>query len=77
MNDLERMIMREISTLDEMRLIDVLGFIRFIKKEMPGRSEWIEGWFEQSLKDIYNRKDELQITPADIQEHIRMMRGDE
>lgn len=71
MNDLEKMIMEEISTLSEMRLIDVLGFIRFLKAERPAKQQWIEQWFEQTLKAIHNREHELQISPADIQVQIK------
>lgn len=71
MNDLEKMIMDEISTLNEMRLIDVLGFIRFLKAERPIKDQWVEKWFEQAVKSIHSREKELQITPADIQAQIK------
>ncbi len=76
MNDLEKMIMKEISSLDEMRLIDVLGFIRFMKMEKRSskRTQWIEEWFEQALKSIHKRKAELGITPEDIELQIRKAR---
>ena len=35
MNDLEKIIIEEISTLEDMRLIDVIGFIRYLKAENP------------------------------------------
>lgn len=66
MNDLEKMIMDEISTMDDMRLIDVLGFIRFLKAEKPVKSKWIDEWFKQALKSIHERTEELELTPAQI-----------
>lgn len=35
MNSLEEMIMEEIATLPYMQLIDVLGFIRYLKSQIP------------------------------------------
>ncbi|MCQ3937147.1 MAG: hypothetical protein DPW18_08885 [Chloroflexi bacterium] len=74
MNDLEKMIMQEISTLNEMRLIDVLGFIRYLKEQKPVKQEWVEKWFEQALKSVHSREKELRITPADIQAQIKKNR---
>lgn len=68
MNDLEKMIMNEISTMDEMRLIDVLGFIRYLKAEKPVKAKWLEEWFDQALKSIHERAEELELTPAQIKE---------
>lgn len=59
MNDLEKMIMEEISTLDELRLIDVLGFIRFLKEGKSQNSKQIEEWFEQILKITREQTREL------------------
>ena len=50
MNDLEKMIMEEISTLDELRLIDILGFIRYLKAEKPIKQDWIVGWFDNAIQ---------------------------
>lgn len=66
MNDLETIIMEEISSLDEMRLIDVIGFIRYLKAEKPVRQEWITSWYESALESIHDRQEELNITPTDI-----------
>ena len=74
MKDLEKMIMEEISTLDEMRLIDILGFIRYLKMEKPPKQEWIVQWLEGALKTIHEQDAELQITPADIQQQIQKRR---
>ncbi|HAX69056.1 MAG TPA: hypothetical protein PK152_16315 [Anaerolineales bacterium] len=75
MNDLEKMIMEEISTLDEMRLVDILGFIRFLKSEKPEKQTWIEEWFEQSLISIREREVEFQITPEDIRREVQKRRN--
>lgn len=56
MNDLEKMIMEEISTLDELRLIDVLGFIRFLKEGKSKNPKQIEEWFEETAKTIREQK---------------------
>lgn len=70
MNDLEKMIMEEISTLDELRLIDILGFIRYIKAEKPIKQDWITGWFDHAVQSIQERREELEIRPEDIQSQI-------
>lgn len=70
MNDLEKMIMEEISTLDELRLIDILGFIRYIKAEKPIKQDWITGWFDHAVQSIQERREELKIRPEDIQSQI-------
>jgi len=75
MNDLEKMIMEEISNLDEMRLVDILGFIRFLKSEKPEKQTWIEEWFEQSLISIREREVEFQITPEDIRREVQKRRN--
>lgn len=75
MNDLENIIMEEISTLEEMRLIDVIGFIRYLKAEKPVRQDWIANWYESALESIHNREKELKITPADIAEQKKKKRG--
>lgn len=70
MNDLEKMIMEEISTLDELRLIDILGFIRYIKAEKPLKQDWITGWFDHAVQSIQERREELKLRPEDIQAQI-------
>jgi len=75
MNDLEELIMKEISTLNDMRLIDVLGFIRFLKAETPSRQPWIEEWFEKSLQTIHAREAEYELTEADIQRQVQALRA--
>ncbi|HNE05121.1 MAG: hypothetical protein U0V18_07730 [Anaerolineales bacterium] len=71
MNDLEKIIMEEVSTLDDMRLIDVIGFIRYLKAEKPIRQEWIAGWYESAIKSIHAREEELHITPAELEKQLR------
>lgn len=75
MNSLEEMIMQEISTLPDMRLIDVLGFIRYLKSEKPEKPKWIEEWFESALKSVYLREAEFKITQADIEAQVKKMRA--
>jgi hypothetical protein len=75
MNDLEKIIMEEISSFEEMRLIDVIGFIRYLKAEKPIRQEWIAGWYENALQSIHSREDELKITPEAIKEQVKKQQG--
>ncbi len=71
MNSLEEMIMEEISTLPEMQLIDVLGFIRYLKSDARGNHELIEKWFEGAQKSIHARKAELKLTEEDLAAQIQ------
>jgi hypothetical protein len=66
MNDLEKIIMEEITSLEEMRLIDVIGFIRYLKAEKPVKQDWIAEWYESALKSIHEREQELHISPAEL-----------
>lgn len=66
MNSLEKIILEEISSLDEMRLIEVIGFIRYLKAEKPIKETRIAGWFDNALSEIRERKEELGITPASL-----------
>jgi hypothetical protein len=75
MSDLEKIIVEEIASLEEMRLIDVIGFIRYLKAEKPIRQEWIAGWYDSALQSIHNREDELKITPEAIKEQIKKQQG--
>ena len=75
MNDLETIIMEEISSLDDMRLIDVIGFIRYLKAEKPVRQEWITSWYESALESIHDREEELNITPTDIDKQRKKQHG--
>ena len=75
MSDLEKIIMEEIASLEEMRLIDVIGFIRYLKAEKPIRQEWIAGWYENAIKSIHEREDELRISPEDLEKQLRKKQG--
>jgi hypothetical protein len=75
MKDLERIILEDIATLDDMRLIEVIGFIRYLKMEKPVRQEWIAEWYESALKTMREREKELHITPEDIREQIKKLKG--
>lgn len=68
MNDLEKIIMEEISSLEEMRLVDVIGFIRYLKAEKPVRQEWITNWYESALEAIHDKEKELHLTSTDTEE---------
>jgi hypothetical protein len=73
MTNLEQTIMREISTLPEDRLNDVLKYIRFIKLGLT-ESDEIEKRFDQALDSIRARAKEMNITEEDIEAEIRAVR---
>ncbi|MBL8103480.1 MAG: hypothetical protein JNM02_13175 [Anaerolineales bacterium] len=75
MNSLEEMIMEEISTLPEMQLIDVLGFIRYLKSETSETPRLIEQWFDGAQKSIHARKVEFKLTQEDIETRSRTKRS--
>ena len=66
MSSLEQIIMEEIASLDDIRLIEVIGFIRYLKAEKPIKQTQIAGWFENARSEIQDRKEELGITPASL-----------
>ena len=70
MTNLEQTIMREISTLSEDRLNDVLKYIRFIKLGLADSKE-IEKRFDESWAKVRARAKELNITEKDIEAEIR------
>jgi len=74
MTSLEQTIMREISTLPENRLEDVLTYIRFIKLGLADSDE-IEKRFEESWKRVQARAKKLKITQKDIDDEIRAVRA--
>ena len=51
--------MEEISSLDELRLIDVLGFIRYLKMEKRGAPVEVSAWFDHALDSIHSHTQEL------------------
>jgi hypothetical protein len=73
MTNLEQTIMREISTLPESRLPEVLKYIRFIKIGLADRDE-IEKRFDESWKRVRVRAKEMNITQEDIDAEIRAVR---
>lgn len=74
MTELEKIIFREISTLPESRLRDVLRYIRYIKLGLADSDE-IEKRFEKSLKRVRARAKKLNITQEDIDAEIRAVRA--
>jgi hypothetical protein len=74
MTSLEQTIMREISTLPENRLEDVLTYIRFIKLGLADSDE-IEKRFDESWKRVQARAKKLKITQQDIDDEIRAVRA--
>lgn len=73
MTDLERTIMKEISTLLETHLEDVLTYIRFIKLGLADSDE-IEKRLDESWKRVRARARKLKITQEDIDAEIRAVR---
>lgn len=71
MNTLQKIIMQEIETLEDMRLFDVLGFIRYIKMEKPAKPKGIEKWFEGVAKSVHEQAEELGITPEQVQMQMK------
>jgi hypothetical protein len=71
MNSLEKIIMEEISSLPELRLMDVLGFIRYLKTEGRGAPVEIEAWFEQALKTIRTHDQELHVAEEALDAEVR------
>jgi hypothetical protein len=74
MTNLEKTIIREISTLPETRLNDVLKYVRFIKLGLADSAE-IEKRFAKSWKQVRSRAKKLRITQADIDAEIRAVRA--
>jgi hypothetical protein len=73
MTNLEETIMREISSLPEDRLNEVLRYIRFIKLGLADSDE-IEKRFDESWARVRARAKELNITEEDIEAEIRAVR---
>ena len=75
MTNLEQTILREISTLPETRLPDVLAFIRYLKLSIPADQKELEERFDKALKSIRARAQEMKITDQDIESEIRAARA--
>jgi hypothetical protein len=73
MTNLEKTIMREISTLSEDRLNDVLKYLRFIKLDLT-ESDEIEKRFDKALDSIRARAREMNIAEEDLEAEIRAVR---
>jgi hypothetical protein len=72
--DLEQTIIREISTLPENRLTNVLAYVRFIKLGLDLDEKQIDERFEISWKQVRERAKKLNITQEDIEAEIRAVR---
>lgn len=73
MTNLEQTIMREIATLPQARLTDVLAFVRFLKVSLPDE-EKIRSDFKAALADARATAQAYNITQADIDAEIRAVR---
>ncbi len=73
MTNLEQTIIREISTLPESRLTDVLKYVRFVKFGLADSDE-IEKRFDKSWERVRARAKKLNITQEDIDAEIRAVR---
>jgi hypothetical protein len=74
MTELEQTIMREIATLPENRLANVLAYVRFIKLGLDLDEKQVEERFETSWKQVRERAKKLNITPEDIDAEIHAAR---
>lgn len=74
MTDLEQTILREIATLPEDRLANVLNYIRFLKFGLDMDEKAIEARFDKSWKRVRARTKKLNITQEDIEAEIRAVR---
>ena len=73
MTKLEQTLLREISTLPESRLVDVIAFVRFLKTSLPGK-EKARSEFTEALKDARATAKKNKITQEDIENEIRAVR---
>ena len=63
--------MEEISSLPDMRLIDVLGFIRYLKMERQNAPSDIQAWFEHALRIIHDEQKKSGSDHKDVEAQIR------
>ena len=73
MTKLEQTLIREISTLPEARLADVIAFVRFLKTSLPDK-ERARSDFKESLKDVRATAKKNKISEEDIENEIRAVR---
>lgn len=76
MTTLEKTLLREISTLPESRLADVIAFVRFLKTSLPDK-EKIRDDFKDALKETRSTAKKYKITQSDIDAEIRAVRDGE
>lgn len=74
MSDIAQTIMREIETIPENRLVNILAYIRFIKLGLDLDEKEIEERFERSWEQVRSRAKKLNITSEDIDAEIRAVR---
>ena len=72
MTKLEQTLIREISTLPEARLADVIAFVRFLKTSLPDK-ERARSDFKEALKDV-RATAKKKISEEDIENEIRAVR---
>ncbi len=73
MTKLEQTLIREISTLPEARLADVIAFVRFLKTSLPDK-ERARSDFKEALKDVRATAKKNKISEEDIENEIRAVR---
>lgn len=73
MTNLEQTIIRELATLPESRLAEVLDFVRFLKVSNPDKDK-TRSEFKEALKDARSTAKRYKITQADIDSEIRAVR---
>jgi len=73
MTPLEQTLLRELSTLPEARVADVLAFVRFLKISLPDK-EKIRDDFKEALQEARAIAREQNITQEDIEAEIRAVR---
>ena len=76
MTTLEPTLLREISTLPESRLADVIAFVRFLKTSLPDK-EKVRNDFKDALTETRSTAKKYQITQNDVDAEIRAVRDGE
>ena len=76
MTTLEQTLLREISTLPESRLPDVIAFVRFLKTSLPDK-EKVRNDFKDALTETRSTAKKYQITQNDVDTEIRAVRDGE
>jgi len=73
MNDIEQTILREIASLPEARLADVLAFVRYLKISLRDEKR-IKKDFKEALKQARETAEKYNISQQDIDSEIRSVR---